>query len=81
MATYDEIREAKELLRKQGYLVREATENLLKPYIRILGDLLEKEGYWMDEAAIERRADYGTTGRIRLCIIPTCYLLGGKQTG
>jgi hypothetical protein len=62
MATYKEIQEAKELLEKEGYLVRKATENLGRPYIGILSDLLEKEGYWMDEAMIERREDYSITG-------------------
>jgi hypothetical protein len=80
MTTYEEIQEATELLEKEGYLVRKATENLGRPYIGILNDLLEKEGYWIDEAMIERQEDYSITGRIRLCIIPKRYLLNKKET-
>ena len=62
------IDEALGVLKKAGFTVIHQDSLVQKPVIRDLSDVLEKAGYRIDEARIERNENHRTSGRIMLTV-------------
>jgi hypothetical protein len=69
-AKQSKLEKAKTLVCGAGNFILSRNAMIAKPVIRDLSDLLEKAGYRVDEAKIERFDDMGASGRITFTVFP-----------